>query len=92
MENKPIYRCSIANKWFAADATNLDELVQAVEQYAEDLKTYKKKGIILDTTYLRDGITELYTYDEALSAELGFERDQFEDEGETGEREDQTMH
>ena len=74
------YCCSIANKWFASHATNFDELIQAVEEYAADLKKMKSKGVLLNVEPLRDGHTELYTYDEALAAELGFYPDPFEEE------------
>jgi hypothetical protein len=72
----------IYTKFLFTGCRNYDDMIEVTDELLSDLHTFKKQGLEYDKNYLKDGMLILTTEDEDLAAQLHFEPDAEDDEGE----------
>lgn len=69
-----LYELIWRNKWLTAEAHSLDDMINALQDAADDLRAMKARGVVLaDTGTVCDDYAYLETSDPEVAKEFGFE-------------------
>ncbi len=82
------YSTTWRNKWLTAHAVTIDDMIEALEAAAQELRTMRDAGIWLDGA-ADDDYAQLVTTDPAAAEKFGLHEDEYEDEYYEDEEEDE---
>jgi hypothetical protein len=73
------YSTTWRNKWLTANATTIDDMIEALEAAAAELRAMRDAGVRLEGG-AEDDFAHLVTTDPAVAEKYGFEEDEVEDD------------